>query len=275
MPEAAFQWLRDEVSALRALRFHVFERSTIPNLAGTWDPAITSFLSEFGSAQLYRAGVGHRITMHWPRPPESDVIRSAIGGLLEFGSAHDDSIFVGPVDAAGSCLWKLDVHANKVRAIRDPFSEWLKRAGRTARRLYTLEEWRDTALDPSPFTADELDRLSARKSFEWTVERLPRRKTDSPWDEKIYVEITNRSARTLPYFTICVRWTTTRTRLFVDVSRVGPGEQRRIMHLIPCSEPGVIPRFYDVDDPLPEERDILGELRGASPDDADPTAACT
>lgn len=264
MSDPAFQWLRDELRAIRAQRFHVFEKSDLPLESGRWDPAITSFICEFGSARLYRSGVGHRISLHHPRPPESGAIRAIVGDRLEVGTAHDDAIFVGPVDVDGSCLWKLDVHASKVRAIRHPFVEWLKRAGKSARRLYTLEEWDDMALDPKPFTALELERLTARKSFVWTVERLARRPAEPTWVQNFAVEVTNRSDRTLPYLTIGVRWRSAWTRVFLDVSRIGPGEQRRITRSIDGPEPRVFPEFHPVEDPLPEERDIFWELRGAS-----------
>lgn len=168
----------DEVNAIKASRFHVFERAIAPREIGKWHPMITNFLSEFGAVRLYRSGIGHRISLHWPRRPKSEVIRSAVGGILEFGFVHDESIYVGPQDSTGACPWKLGRESGKPRSIRHPFDVGLKRAGVRARRLYSLQEWRDTAIAPKPFTAQELERLAARKLFEWTVECLPRRKAN-------------------------------------------------------------------------------------------------
>jgi len=266
MLEPAFQWLRDEVRALKASRFHVFEPAIAPSELGTWDPMITSFLTEFGAARLYREGVGHRISLHWPRRPESEVIRSMVGDLLELGVVQGESIYVGPQDSTGACLWKLDSESGKPRIIRLPFDVWLKRAGVTSRRLYPLQEWRDMALDPKPFTAQELERLAARKLFDWTVERLPRRKANPTWVRTIAIEVTNRSTLTLPYLTIGYRGNAGASRIHVDVSGVGPGMQRRIARDVHGSDGAELQDFFAVEDPLPEERDILWELRDAGPE---------
>lgn len=264
MPEPAFQWLRDEVTALKASRFHLFDRAVAPSERGASDPMIASFLTEFGAVRLYREGTGHRISLHWPRRPESEVIRSMVGDLLEFGVVHGESIYVGPQDSTGACLWKLGSESGKPRSIRHPFDVWLKRAGVASRRLYSLEDWRDMALDPKPFTAQELERLAARKLFEWTVERLPRRKANPSWVRTIAIEVTNRSTLTLPYLTIGYRWSGGASRIFVDVSRFGPGVQRRIVRDVD-SGGAALGEFFAVEDPLPEERDILWDLIGAGP----------
>ncbi len=261
MAEPAFQWLRDEVSALKASRFHLFDRAVAPSEVGAWDPMIASFLIEFGAVRLYREGTGHRISLHWPRRPESEVIRSMVGDLLEFGVVHGESIYVGPQDSTGACVWKLGSESGKPRSIRHPFDVWLKRAAVRARRLYSLQEWRDMALDPKPFTALELERLAARKLFEWTVERLPRRKANPSWVRTIAIEVTNRSTLTLPYLSIGFRWCGVATRIFVDVSRVGPGVRRRIVRDVDSGDTE-LGEFFAVEDPLPEERDLVGELKG-------------
>lgn len=259
MSEGRYGWLKTECAGIRATHFHVFSREPAPIDVTPKEGPLREFLELFGNARLYRSGGGHRVGVHWPRAPDPR-LRDSDRSLMQCGWARGATLLVSGIDASDPAtprLWRHDDFPPRFVPVDGTFDDWLRRACTSARRLYTMHEWREQAADPTPFDERELAIVAARSRFLWSA-RVLRRHDDQHL--VVAFEVRNTSDLVLAHLTVWWRSPSMSAGVWLDVSGLLPGERTTIEQAVwfPKSCDGI--EFFAADDPLPETRDRYWEF---------------
>lgn len=259
-----FEWLDLELAAVRTRRFHVVDgpasadfRSAVLSSPLPVPPSYMAFVLRFGNAKLYRMT---GLNLYWMRvfAAPHDVESREGEPLLYIGGYDETCIYLREetLERGGEAPI-FESTESGIRKAADTFEEWLKARAARARRRYKKREWAEVLRGPSPFTADELSIVEARRLFSWRV-------VGATASGDIMYEVSNRSARRLPFLSVGVRGKTGTLQggVWLPVGHIGPGQtcvvaKDTYRDLLDPSEVEV----YLLPDPEPEERARYWEFR--------------
>lgn len=263
-----FEWLEQEVAAVRTGRFHVIDgpasadfRSAVLASPQSAPPSYVAFVLRFGNAKLYRMT---GLDLYWMRvfaAPRN--VESRAGESLLYIGGYDETcayLREETLERGGEAPI-FESTETGIRKAADSFEEWVAARAARARRRYNRREWAEVLRGPPPFTADELSVVEARRLFSWRVVGVAA-------SGEILYEVSNGSARRLPFLSVGVRGRTGTLRggVWLPVGHIGPGQTAVVAKdtyrdlLAPTDV-----EAYSLPDPEPEERARYWEFREVAP----------
>jgi hypothetical protein len=263
-----YDWFRREISRIKTPKFHILESlpsdgliAALPEeLVQALPPSYLAFLSEFGSARLYRMRSYYLVGVHTPwRVMTKDTGEKYVefGFSSRFGRAYFKSELLKP--GAETPVYEFDSDDPDARMEYGSasFDKWLRRCSRREKKNYSKQEWQHIMAGPDPFTPAEQEMVRARRQYKWRVVGFSE-------NGDAQIQIRNESNITLPYLSLGViakdSYFGGMTR--IPVSHIKPGEEAIVER--DCYKKW-IPRdnleVYDLPDPEPEDRAVYWEFR--------------
>ena len=262
-----YEWLNEEISQIRTRRFHMFDgpasaetQRSIVSCDTPLPPSYKEFILRFGNASLYRHRTFYYITVF--ASPISSVTDSG-ERYLQFGRTWtSNAFFKKDLLSPGSESPVFEEFSTTFCKTADNFEVWLKEKADSARKCFKTNEWAAIVKGPVPFTAEEMERVEARKLFKWRIIGIAA-------NEDMCFEIQNRSSMTLPYLSIGIRGNLRPPKngpltggVFIPVSTILPGMTKVID--FDCYKQFISPvdtEAFELPDPGPEDRDAYWEFR--------------
>jgi hypothetical protein len=259
-----FEWLDQELAAIRTKRFHVVVgpasddfRAAVLNSLLRAPPSYLAFVLRFGDAKLYRMT---GLNLYWMRvfaaPRE---VESRAGEPLLYIGAYDETrayLKEGMLQqGAESPIFESS--GVGIRKAEDSFGEWLTVRANRAHRRYKRREWAEVLRGPQPFTDEELAVVRARRLFTWRVVGVTT-------NGEVLYEVTNGSDSLLPFLSIGIRGKIGNLQggVCLPVSHICPGQTAVVAkHTYrDLLDPSDV-EAYPLPDPEPEERARYWEFR--------------
>ena len=265
-----YEWLEKEINEIKAFKFHVVENlvgelditKAIPSddICSLLPPSYIAFISKFGGAKLYKKNTGYQVGVL--NPPQKKILKSGeeflcVGHFDDLEAYFKYSLLIPGKDSP-----VYEWSDEGFEKIADSFEEWLTGRCEDARNAYTEKEWEEIWNGSKPFTSEEEAIVRARNKFQWQVVEFDE-------NRNLKIAVKNNSNITLPYLTIGMR-TTDPTELgriwesgiYVNVSNIKPGQEGVVEHHIHQNLfTPINTEFFQVSDPLPEERDKYWEFQ--------------
>lgn len=256
-----FEWLEQELSAIKTPRFHVVDgppeaklREAVMQSCLPLPPSYREFVLTFGNAKLYRRARSdsYRIGV-FAGPREAALDNGA--RIYHLGFHDGASVYVKP----GSGLTELSIfefESGSVERAANNFEEWLTKSCEHARSTFGKEKWEEIVRGPEPFTVEEQEIIAARQAIQWRMLGIDA-------DGSHIFEVINASGRALPVITVGIRSKDHRLNgaVLLKIEHIGPG-QAGIVHadcyrdLIPSHEI----EAFALPEPQPEDREWYAEL---------------
>lgn len=274
MELTVFDWLTQEIAAIRTNKFHLVEgpassgfREVVERHGQMMSTSYKCFVLRFGNANLYRRTTAcndfYLIEVH-AGPRETSVE----GGMqyLQIGKTSESLVFVkeAPLDNYGESPVFEWQYRQGMRQRAAGFSEWLEMKCNWARKQYKKREWKEVVQGPPPFSSFELDVVNARRCMTWRVVGIST-------DGNLRFEIRNSSKLALPYLTLGFRGKMRppkqgelKGRLRIPIATVLPGNTGVVD--FDCYKEFVSPEDgvpFDLPDPGPEDRLAYWELNSS------------
>jgi hypothetical protein len=259
-----FEWLDQELGTIRTKRFHIVDglateefRKAVTESPLAAPPSYVAFVLRFGNAKLYRmAG----LDLYWIRVfAAPHAVESRAGEPLLCIAGNDETCAYLKEETLerGVEAPIFESTAAGVRRAAASFDEWVTARATRARRRYKRKEWAEVLRGPPPFTAEELAVVHARRQFQWRL-------VGTTPDGEVLYEVTNGSARRLPFLSIGIRGKSGHLQggVWLPVGGIGPGQtavvaKETYRNLLDPSEV----EAYGLPDPEPEERARYWEFR--------------
>lgn len=257
-----FEWLEQEITAVKTPRFHLVEGPADSKLRDAVDQsglplpaAYKEFVLKFGNAKLYRKSRnGYRIIVY-AGPREAKLDDGA--RIYHLGSHDGASVYVKPAkDSVELPVFEFEDGCEE--KVANTFEEWLEDSCARVRNKYVKEKkWVGILRGPEPFTLRENELIGGRKQIHWRVLGID-------VDRKNMFEVTNASHSVLPALTVGIRSKDGQLNgaVRLNIQHIGPG-QTAILH-VDCYKdlkpPEEIEAFA-LPDPQPEDRDYYWEFR--------------
>ncbi len=123
----------------------------------------------FGNAKLYRItdlDLYRLRVLAAPREAKSQIAES----LLYIGGYDESDIYFKPETLSPGVEAPIfESEGKSIRKAADSFEEWLTSRADRARLHYTASKWADLLRGPTPFTAEEISVVEARRNFSFRV----------------------------------------------------------------------------------------------------------
>jgi hypothetical protein len=255
-----FEWLDQEIAAVKTPRFHLVNGPVDAKLQEAvleselpLHNSYKEFVLKFGNAKLYRTSRnGYQIGV-FAGPREATLNDGT--RIYHLGFHDGASVYVKP----GSSLAELPVfefEAGSEERVADDFEEWLTASCTHARNSYGKQKWAEILRGPQPFTKEEQEILEARRRIKWRALGV------DPVGKLIF-EVTNTGSRVLPILTLGVRSKDKRLNgaVCLKIGHVDPG-QTAVLHV--DSYKGLKPphelEAFALPDPQPEDREYYVEF---------------
>jgi hypothetical protein len=256
-----FEWLEQEIAAVKWPRFHVVDgppdaklREAVTTSRARVPAAYKEFVLKFGNAKLYRnlKTGGYRIGVY--AAPRISTLDDGTE-LYHLGSDDGAKIYVKP--SADLLQLPIFEYEQEEAKVAETFEEWLLESCARVRRSYGKLKWAKILAGPKPFTAAEQEIIEARRLMRWKVLGI------DPEGNHIF-EVTNTGKRNFPALTIGVHSKDRRLNGAVRLitSQIRPG-QTGVLHA-DCYKNLVSPKDVEVfalPDPQPESRGEYWELK--------------
>lgn len=208
MELTVFDWLTQEIAAIRSNKFHLVEgpaspefREVVERHGQMMSTSYKCFVLQFGNAKLYRRTTSYNdsyLIEVYAGPRETSVE----GGMqfLQIGKTSGSLVFVkeAPLDKCGESPVFEWQHGQGMRQRSAGFLGWLEMKCNWARKQYKKREWKKVIQGPLPFSDFELDVVKARRCIIWRVVGISA-------DGNLRFEIRNSSKIALPYLTLGFR----------------------------------------------------------------------
>ena len=257
-----FEWLEQEILAIKTPRFHVVDgpadgklRKAVSESAFAVPSAYKEFVLKFGNAKFYRntRNDSYEIGV-FAGPREAMLARGSRGYIVGFRDGA--SVFLkSPSNAAPFTIFELD--SGSEEEVASSFEEWLLASCATARNKYGDAQWAEILRGPKPFSVEEKEIIEARRLMRWSVVGID-------IDGNHIFEITNAGRRSLAALTVGVRTKDGRLNgaVRLNVRNISPGQTAKLhagcyKGLVP---PGEI-QVFELPDPKPEDRDFYWEFK--------------
>jgi len=263
-----FAWLERELATIQTRKFHLVDGPASAELAAAIrnsgvpvPPSYLEFVLRFGNAKLYRLGGNYIVQVY---ASLTECSSPDHGALLQFGrtdlsQAYFQEALLREGKESPVFEWR---HERGVALAAESFDAWLSARCRSARRLFSAQEWADVLTGPPPFTAHELAIVDARRKFQWRVAGIAE-------NGDLQFDIYNGSTMTLPFLSLGVRGKLRPPKsgllnggVWLPVSMIQPGQSMIVEK--DCYKDVVDPLDIEVfaePDPEPEDRDRYWEFR--------------
>jgi hypothetical protein len=260
-----FEWLEQEISAIKTPRFHVVDgpikaklQEAVMQSSLPLPPSYREFVLKFGNAKLYRRTQNDSYRIGVFAGPREATLND--GSRIYHLGFHDGASVYVKSESSSTELPVFEFESGSEEKIADDFEEWLRESCAHARNTYGKEKWAEIIRGPEPFTVEEQELIEARRAIQWRVLGIDA-------DGNHIFEVTNASGQALPVLTVGVhskdRWLNGAVRL--KIGHIGPG-QTGIVHA-DCYKDLVSPHEIEVfalPDPQPEDRERYTELGSSS-----------
>jgi hypothetical protein len=252
-----FEWLEEEISAIKTHRFHVVEgpigqdleiRSSLP-----LPSSYREFILRFGNAKLYRNARNNSYRIGVFASPREEVLNDGTH-IYQIGFHDGAKVYIKP--RSNPTQFPISEFEEDWEEVANDFEEWLVASCSLARSKYGDDKWADIVRGPKPFTPEEEEIIEARRSIHW-------RQSGVDADGNHIFEVKNAGSRALPALTVGVRSRNRRLNgaVRLDIRHVGPG-QTEVLH-VNCYRGLVMPSEIEVfalPDPRPEDRESYYEF---------------
>lgn len=264
--DAALEWFRQELAAIKSRRFHIFDRLTAADLEyrhrnskvrlrGTF----ANFLREFGWARLYTDHGDAPLVSIYPLRSRRRFVLADGEVYIGFGYRDEQSVFFreSSILTAGESPVFAET-AGHVEIVNRTFADWLRESCDWARSTFNAAQWNRILNGPKPFSAREQKIVAARAQFKWRQVGFARN------GDAIF-EVSNDSDLTLPYLSIGVRGKRGSKlvgAVWLDVSMIKPGSKRRVQQ--DCYKDQLRPselELFDLGEPIPEKKQSYWEFK--------------
>lgn len=257
-----FEWLEQEISAVKTCRFHVVDGPADAKLreaiVGTNFPmpsAYKEFVLKFGNAKLYRNARNDSYKMGVFAGPREAVLEN--GTPVYHIGFHDGASAYMKGLSKSDAFQIFEFDSGLEEKVASGFEEWLSTRCATARSKYGKAKWADILRGPKPFDEKEKEIIEARRLMCWRVLEINA-------DGDHIFEITNAGQRVLTALTIGVRSKDGRLNgaVRLNVANVSPGQTAQLQascykNLVPPQEIEI----FALPEPKPEDRDYYWELK--------------
>jgi|SRR5882724_5622651 len=260
-----FEWLEQEISAIKTSRFHVVDgpveaklREAVMQSGLPLPPSYKEFVLKFGNAKLYRSDGSESYQIRVFAGPREATLNDGTR-IYHLGSHDGASVYV-KLESNSTELPVFEFESGSEEKVADDFEEWLRESCAHARNTYGKEKWAEIVRGPEPFTVEEQEVIEARRAIQWRVLGI------EAGGNHIF-EVTNASGRALPMLTVGVRSKDRRLNgaVLLKIGHIGPG-QTGIVHA-DCYKDLVSPHeieAFALPDPQPEDREQYAELGNIS-----------
>jgi hypothetical protein len=260
-----FDWLEQEIGAIKTRRFHVVDGLADAALRGAFEASgvalprsYKEFVLRFGNAKLYRKLDYYKVGVMAPK----EVVEKTTGEPLYLIGHHDSSsaYFKKSLLSGEEEAPVFEGRGGKLVQVADGFEEWLRKRCKAARAKYAKREWAEVLAGPQPFTPEERAVVEARRSFTCRLAGV------TPAGGMLF-EVHNGSGAVLPYLSVGVRWEGVhggrlQGGVWVPVAHIHPGQTAVVEHdaYDGMADPGKAEVFV-LPDPEPEDRDRYWEFK--------------
>lgn len=256
-----FEWLEQEVSAIKTPRFHVVDgpadaklREAVIGSGFPMPSAYKEFVLKFGNAKLYRNARNDSYQIGVFAGPREAVLDN--GTRIYHVGFHDGACVYMKRLSSLSPLPIFEFESASEEEVARSFEEWLSTCCAIARNKYGKAKWADILRGPEPFSGKEKEIIEARRLMRWRVLGI-----DAEGNH--IFEITNTGQRVLATLTVGARSKDGRLNgaVLLNIRSVSPG-QTALLHascykgLVPPQEVEV----FALPEPKPEDRDYYWEF---------------
>ena len=256
-----FEWLEQEISAIKTPRFHVVDGPADAKLRaviGSGFPMPSTykeFVLKFGNAKLYRKTRNDSYHIGVFAAPREVVLENGTR-IFHVGFHNGASVYVKRLSNSGP-LPVFEYESDSEEEVANSFEEWLSASCAIARNRYDKTKWAEILRGPMPFSEEEKEIIEARRSMRWRVLGIDT-------DGNHIFEVTNVGRRALASLTVGARSKDGRLNgaVRLNVGNVSPG-RTTVLHT-GCYKDIVLPEeveIFELPDPKPEDRDYYWEFK--------------
>lgn len=256
-----FEWLEQEISAIKTPRFHMVEgpadailQEAVMQSSLPLPPSYRKFVLKFGNVKLYRRAQSdsHRIGVF--AGPREAILSDGVR-IYHLGFHDGASVYVKP-GSSSTGVPVFEFESGSEEKVADDFEGWLRESCALARNAYGKEKWARIVRGPKPFTKAEQEVVEARRAINWRVLGV------DAYGNHIF-EVTNGSGRALSVITVGIRSLNGRLNgaVLLKIGHIGPG-QTGTVHA-GCYRGLVSPseiEIFALPDPQPEDRERYAEF---------------
>lgn len=256
-----FEWLEQEIDAIKTPRFHVVDgpadyklQEAIAHSVVPLPVSYKEFVLKFGNAKLYRRVQNDSYSIGVFAAPRE----AALGNrtyIYHLGFHDGAGVYVKPVGNSND-FPIFEYEDGCEEKVAQNFEEWLEKSCSHARRKYR-KIWTELLRGPIPFSREEEAIIDIRRHIQWRLLGV---------DEagKCVFEVSNASKGTLPVITVGVRTKDKRLNgaVRLNVGHISPGQTALVR--VDCYRGLVSPNeieAFPLPDPKPEDRDYYLELK--------------
>ncbi len=199
-----YKWLEDLRAEVRQEKFFLFQAVPAAALAEFEDnhqrlpDDYREFIEKFGITKLFRdPHVGERYEVVVQAPPNYWKEQRGAAMAYAIGGTAFNRVFYLWKD--GKWAGNGAVYGYSSQRLASSFQQWIERACRKARRLYSRQEWECVKKPVPPFTEEEERIVEAIPLFRF-------KQLGVTPDGKLLVEVKNDSQLELPWIGVEVRW---------------------------------------------------------------------
>jgi hypothetical protein len=258
-----FEWLEDELHTVQTPDFHVV---TPPNTGGRemvlasklpFPPSYRLFVSKFGEAKLYRAGMFRYKVYIYAFPKE--LVVDGKDRYWEFArTARGILYFKDALLAEEQETTIFGWYGDSLRTVSRDFDHWLRVTCGWARKSFKSEKWKAIMAGPKPFDERECEVIKARRKMLWKVDRIAE-------CGNIVFHVENSSSTFLPYLTLGVMAKEQKFEIgcvYLNVSALAPGQSQYIEQncYLEIYKPQDVEPFA-LPEPKPWEREYYWEFK--------------
>jgi hypothetical protein len=257
-----FEWLEEEISAIKTPRFHVVDGPADAKLrkavAGSNLPmpsGYVEFVLRFGNARLYRNARNNSYQVGVFAGPREAMLNNGTR-IYHIGFHDGASVYVKRLPSLAPPPI-LEFECGSEEEMASSFEEWLSASCAVARKKYGKAKWAEILRGPKPFSMEEREIIEARRLMRWRVLGIDA-------DGNHILEVTNAGRRALATLTVGARSKDGRLNgaVRLKVRNVSPG-QTALLH-VGCYK-GLVPpqevEVFALPDPNPEDRDYYWEFK--------------
>jgi hypothetical protein len=256
-----FEWLEQEIAAIRTARFHVVDgpvdaqlRGAVMRSALPLPQSYREFVLKFGNAKLYRIAKNDAYQIGVFAGPRVTISNDGLQ-IYHLGFHDGASVYVKPASCETEPpIFEFDDGSEE--KVAKSFEEWLTESCGRAKSAYGQKAWARIVRGPEPFSPNENQVVEARRHIKW-------RDVGIDADGNHIFEVANTGTRTLPVLTLGVRSKDRRLNgaIRLRIGHIGPG-QTDLVHADCYKDLISAPEIetFALPDPEPEDRERYREL---------------
>lgn len=259
-----FEWLDKDIENIKSNRFHIFEKLSSADLVFEINNenleihgSYADFLLKFGYARFFTDHQDVPIMSVYPLKEFRRVYLKDGSSFLGFGFRGGKSFYFSQAEIFSMRNPLVYQVGRQAKCLEVDFSQWLKDSYEVVKSRYSQRAWRRILEGPAPFSAAEMDVVSARGKYLCQIIGF----SD---DGDALIQVINNSEMNLPYITVGVEekgGDFLDGSVWLDVGGIGPGGSGVIAKN--CYKDIISPsklQLRDMPTPIPEKRDRYWEF---------------